>query len=120
MSYISRSAEHRTARHIAGSAIESPRRRVRLKRCRALLRELDPERPPVTVHPRQFHWQYRALRERVHLYSEWLAAAKDPEAASDYGLLKTEMAVKSSLRYFCSVLEPEPRPEDDDVTDNDA
>lgn len=66
------------------------------------------------MHAREFHWQYRALRERVHLYSERLAAAEDPEGASDYRLLKTEMAVKSSLRYFCEVLEPEPRSEDED------
>lgn len=120
MRYTSRTTEHRNARHIAGSAIDSSRRRVRLKRCRALLRELDPEKPPVTARAREFQWQYRALRERVHLYSERLEAARDPEGASDYGLLKTEMAVKSSLRYFCEVLEPEPRPEDDDVLEDDA
>lgn len=113
MSYTSRTILHRNARYIAGSAIESSRRRVRLKRCRALLKELDPDRPPAAVQGREFRWQYRALRERVYLYSERLEAAKDPEGASDYGLLKTEMAVKSSLRYFCEVLEPEPRPEDD-------
>jgi hypothetical protein len=120
MSYTSRTTEHRNARHIAGSAIDSSRRRLRLKRCRALLRELDPEKPPAAVHAREFRWQYRALRERVHLYSERLEAAKDPEGASDYGLLKTEMAVKSSLRYFCEVLEPKRRFEDDDGSESDA
>jgi hypothetical protein len=29
------------------------------------------------------------------------------------------MAVKSSLRYFCEVLEPEPNPEDDDGIERD-
>jgi hypothetical protein len=119
MSYHSRLTAHRNARHIAGSAIESSRRRIRLQRCRALLRELDPERPPTAVHAREFQWQYRALRERVYVYSERLAAARDPEAASDYGLLKTEMAVKSSLRYFCEVLEPEPNPEEDEGAEPD-
>ena len=118
MSYTSRTAEHRNARDIAGSAIDSSRRRVRLKRCRALLRELDPARPPPLVRAREFHWQYRALRERVHLYSERLRAATDPETASDQDLLKTEMAIESSLRYFCDVLEP--RSGADDVVEDDG
>jgi hypothetical protein len=117
MSYTSRTIVHRNARDIAGSAIDSSRRRVRLKRCRALLRELDPDRPPAAVQAREFHWQYRALRERVHLYSEHLEAVEDPEGASDYGLLKTEMAVKSSLRYFCEVLEPLPEQDDGEHDD---
>jgi len=119
MSYHSRLTAHRNARHIAGFAIDSSRRRVRLQRCHALLRELDPDRPPTAVHAREFQWQYRALRERVYLYSERLAAARDPEGASDYGLLKTEMVVKSSLRYFCEVLEAAPDAEDDDGTERD-
>ena len=66
----------RTARKLAGSAANSSRGPTRLTRCRALLARLDPERPPPYVHAKEFRWQYRALRERVHLYSERLAAAR--------------------------------------------
>jgi len=86
--------------------MQSSRRRQRLQQCRELIREIDPNKPPSAVQAREFDWQYRALRERVHLYSEQLEAANDPEASSDYWLRKTEMAVELSLRYFHDVLTP--------------
>jgi len=105
MRYISRVTAYRHARHIAGSAMNSSRGQIRLQRCRALLQEIDPDRPPTAVHAREFRWQYRALRERVHLYSERLAAAESAPP-NDSGLQKAEMAIELSLQYFNDVLAP--------------
>lgn len=96
-----------SARKLAGSAANSSRGALRLTRCRALLARLDPERPPPYVHAKEFRWQYRALRERVHLYSERLAAARDPVHAPDSRLLKAEFAIELSLQYFQDVFTPQ-------------
>lgn len=114
MSYISRTTAYRNARDLAGSAMNSSRGQLRLQRCRALLRELDPDKPPAAVHAREFRWQYRALRERVHLYSERLEAANDARPPGDYSLQKAEMAIELSLQYFRDVLAPKPSPDEDD------
>lgn len=111
MSYSFRRAEHRKALDIAGSALSASHRTRRLQRCHALLRQLDPSKPPVTAPPREFQWQCRALRERVHLYSERLAEIDDPDAVQDQTLNKTEWAIALSLNYFQNVLAP---PEDSD------
>lgn len=113
-------AELQKACNIAGSAIKTTQRNGRLQRCRALLRELDPNKPPAKVHAREFHWQYRALRERVHLFSERLSSVEDQERASDYRLEKAEVAIDLSLRYFHEALQPERQLDDEDVTDSDA
>lgn len=120
MRYVSRTAVYQNARDLAGSAMQSSRRRQRLQRCRELLREIDPNKPPSAVHAREFDWQYRALRERVHLYSERLEAANDAEASSDYRLRKTELAVELSLRYFHDVLTPANQADGEEGGDNDA
>ena len=82
-----------------------------LKRCRALLREISPEEPPATAKHREFEWQCRALRERVHLYSCKLADVAERGSWGDPELLKIELAIERSLRYFHNVLSP--RFEDD-------
>jgi hypothetical protein len=112
---------YRTARKLAGSAANSSRGPARVTRCRALLARLDPDRPPPYVHAGEFRWQYRALRERVHLYSERLAATTDPIAAPDSRLLKAEFAIELSLQYFQDVLTPQREIAgcDDDEHDSD-
>jgi hypothetical protein len=98
---------NKTARKLAGSAASTARGHDRLKRCRELLERLDPDRPPAYVHAKEFGWQYRALRERVHLYSERLAAAGDSVKAPAEGMLKAEIAIELSLRYFQDVFTPQ-------------
>jgi len=120
MRYSARTTVYRNARNLAGSAIDSARGHLRLEQCRALLRELDPDKPPTAAHAREFQWQYRALRERVHLYSERLAAVGDPGGSCDYNLRKAETAIELSLRYFCDVLAPSRKPDDDGGVGGDA
>jgi hypothetical protein len=104
MRYFSKIAELVEARRIAHSALQAASGQTRLQRCRALLDELDPDRPPTAAQAREFHWQYRALRERVHLYSERLDAVGAAERAFDYRLRKTETAIELSLQYFRDAL----------------
>jgi hypothetical protein len=118
MSFSSKSAELQKARSIVGSAIQAKQRRGRLQRCRALLRELDPNNPPAMVHAREFSWQYRALRERVHMFSERLSSVDDQERVSDYRLEKAEVAIALSLRYFHDALQDERQHDDDDSADS--
>lgn len=117
MTYSSRASEHLRAQQIVGSAIHSSKGSRRLQCCRALLEQLDPDKPPVTAQAREFRWQYRALRERVHLYSESLENVNDPEKTSDFGFHKAETAIDLSLRYFQDVL---PDESDDDGAENSA
>ena len=106
MPYTSRSIAHRNARDIAGAAMAASRGFVLLKRCRALLGEIDPDKPPVSATPREFRWQCRALRERVYHYSRKLAAVGEREHYADRELLRMEHAIERSLRYFHDVLSP--------------
>ncbi len=87
-------------------------RRAKLRYCRMILRKLNPERPPRTTTEREFRWQYRALRERIHVYSECLENVPDPVNAQEPSLVKAELAIDLSLNYFQDVLAP--RTEDDD------
>lgn len=120
MRYSSRVTAYRNARDLAGSAIDASQGHVRLQRCRALLRELDPDRPPVSAQSREFKWQYRALRERVYLYSERLAEIDRGQHVTDSALRKAEMALDLSLRYFCDILTPRQQIEADESADGDA
>jgi hypothetical protein len=120
MRYFSRATTHRNARALAGSAIDAAQGHIRLQRCRALLRELDPDKAPVSAQAREFKWQYRALRERVHLYSERLAAIDQGRHVPDSALRKAEMALDLSLRYFCDVLTPKHQLEAEESSDSDA
>jgi hypothetical protein len=94
------------------SGIDS--RRARLRRGRALLKVLDPARPPALVRPREFQWQYRALRERVHVYSELLDdGAAAASLATHSAIERAEAAVNLSLQYFDDVLAPKSDADDD-------
>jgi hypothetical protein len=104
MSYTSRSADHLKARKIVSAAIDSRQRHWRLQRCRALLDQLDPNEPPVSAQAREYRWQYRALRERLHLFSERLETTENPERSSDHRLEQVEAAIELSLQYFNDVL----------------
>jgi len=77
-----------------------------------ILRRLDPEHPPRTTTAREYRWQYRALRERVQVYSDRLENAPDPVSAQETALMKAELAIDLSLNYFQDVLSP--KSEDDD------
>lgn len=114
MRYTSRIAVSRSARSIASSALDANAGHSRLKRCRALLRVLDPERPPTSDQAREFRWQYRALRERVHLYSERLEALEDSSHCHEHDLHKAETAIELSLEYFKNALSPDRGLDDDD------
>jgi hypothetical protein len=120
MRYTSRARQHRTARDIAGAAMSANRAQLRLQRCRALLGELDPDRPPTTAQAREFRWQYRALRERVHLYSQCLEAIPNASPADDYAMRKAETALELSLQYFRNVLTPRHGSDDDGGEGDDA
>jgi hypothetical protein len=98
---------------LAAAAIRSPQPGRRLKRCRELLRKLDPNRPPVTTQSSEFRWQYLALRERVHVYSEWLSTVDESAIESGNAIYKAENAVVRSLHYFCEALQ-ERQPDDED------
>ena len=98
-----RSDQHRSApREDSGNV--SARRK--LDYCRALLAEMDPQHPPHTAQAREFSWQYRALRERVAVYSACLEAAPDRARASQRALEKAQFAIDLSLQYFHDVLKP--------------
>lgn len=86
---------------------------LRLSRCYQLLDGLNPDRPPATVRRKEFRWQYRALLERVQLYSERLAAAENPVDSPDPALQRAEFAIELSLRYFHDVLTPKVEPGDE-------
>jgi hypothetical protein len=77
-----------------------------------ILRKLDPEHPPRSTTRREFRWQYRALRERIHAYAERLENTPAPATAQEPALVKAELAIDLSLNYFQDVLSP--RTEDDD------
>jgi hypothetical protein len=93
------------------SGIDS--RQARLRRCRALLKVLDPDRPPALVRPREFQWQYRALRERAYRYSELLDGRADVGFARHSALERAEAAVNLSLQYFDDVLAPKSDADDE-------
>lgn len=115
MNYSSRAAAFQRAREITSSAISTKRRGSRLLRCRALLRELDPNHPPARVHPREFSWQYRALRERVHVFSEKLSSVNEKEPVADQQLYRAEAAIELSLNFFHDALTPAGTPDDENV-----
>ena len=83
----------------------------KLEICRELLQRLDPDRPPLEATPREYDWQLRALRERLHVYEQRLRSAPEDKQASSLGLHKAEMAIDLSLRFFEDVLTPA-EPED--------
>jgi hypothetical protein len=117
--YSVRQSAYLKAFDIAGAAIETSKRSRRLKSCFALLQQLDPDKPPSSTHAREFRWQYRALRERVQLYSERLAATEDPDEARGSELNQTEWAIELSLTYFRDVLAHSHPDLHDDATDQD-
>lgn len=89
-------------------------RRARLRRGRALLKVLDPNRPPALVRPREFQWQYRALRERVYVYSELLDDGSTESTLAGFSALeRAEAAVNLSLQYFDDVLAPKSDADDE-------
>ena len=71
-----------------------------------ILRRLNPELPPRTTTAREFRWQYRALRERIHVYSECLEKTPDSAGPQEPALAKAELAIDLSLNYFQDVLAP--------------
>lgn len=85
----------------------------RLNRCQQLLNKLDPDRPPPDVQPKEFRWQYLALRERVHVYTQCLADADGPPHQPDSALVKAEFAIGMSLRYFHDAFSQKHDVEDD-------
>jgi hypothetical protein len=100
MRFSSRIAANADARRITLSALASDARSLRLKRCRALLKVLDPELPPTADQAREFRWQYRALLERVQMYAERLDTVEESLQGYDHTLQKAETALELSLRYF--------------------
>jgi len=115
MPYSSRVEAISHARSIASSALDASAGHQRLRQCRALLRALDPERPPSTEQAREFRWQYRALLERVHLYSERLEVVDKSLQRHDLALQKAETALELSLQYFRTALAPDFGLDDDDA-----
>lgn len=120
MPYTAKIDSISNAREIAVSALATDAAHLRLSRCRALLSKLDPDSPPPAAQPREFRWQYRALLERVHLYSECIEAVDDPLRSSDYALRKAETAVELSLQYFRNVLTLSRSLDGDGLDDDDA
>jgi hypothetical protein len=112
MRYTSKIIAHSNANSIARAALAADESRARLGRCRELLEQLDPHRPPTAAQAREFRFQYRALRERVYLYSERLDALDALDASRrryDHVLQKAETALELSLQYFRDVLTLEQR-----------
>lgn len=106
---------HQRAFNLAGIAMNAASGEFRVHRCRALLQVLDPEHPPPRVNAREFRWQYRALLERVRVYSERLERAQASRGVPDLRLQRTEAAIDLSLRYFRDVLTPDEDPEEDET-----
>ena len=83
---------------------------IKLRYCRVLLSDLDPQRPPLAAQAREFSWQYRALSERVDVLSDRLAVSgRDRSEPLDESLRKAEAAVDLSLQYFQDVLKDDDR-----------
>jgi hypothetical protein len=112
--YSSNDMSHLRAFNLAGIAMNAASGEFRVHRCRALLQVLDPDHPPASVNGREFRWQYRALLERVRVYSERLERAQASSGLTDLRLQRTEAAIDLSLRYFRDVLTPDEDPEDDE------
>jgi len=56
--------------------------------------------------PREFQWQYRALRERVSVLAECLDETARPPGQAKTELRRAETAIDISLQYFENVLNP--------------
>jgi hypothetical protein len=81
--------------------------RSKARFCRRLVRQLDPTCPPQNSQPKVFLWQYRALRERVAVYEQYLDSENEPAGTSGRALHKAEQALDNSLHYFKTILAPD-------------
>lgn len=83
---------------------------AKLAFCRGLLNDLDPKKPPLDANSKEFRWQYRALQERVSVYSECLAELVGSPQSQPEDLRKATAALNLSLDYFEDVLAPKSDP----------
>lgn len=89
-----------------------------LERCRILERELNPGQVPFGANQREFAWQYRAFRERLHEYErliDRLGELPDLKPGdTEHRLMRVERAIHVSLEYFQNAFERSRQGEEDD------
>ena len=79
-----------------------------LERCRALLRDLEPDRPPCRAERDEYRWQYEALLERTDRYAALVARPLAPAQRIESNVRRAELALEVSLEYFERLLAAEP------------
>ena len=79
-----------------------------LERCRALLRDLEPDRPPCRAERDEYRWQYEALLERTDRYAALVARPLAPAERIESNVRRAELALEVSLEYFERLLAAAP------------